>query len=187
MENFSTFLDNPDERKKNIYVFICLDSKIRKKIYDYLDINHENVFLSSTCVKFFPKEECTTLYCWECMEYSVKNAQYCEGIMDNNIDEWYRGNCVKCGERQFYEPNLDSSHRPYHYTKSNAILMSDLFHTYDKRKYTVDLPLLTKEEFEKIIDSLKFFKIKLSTSSNKKSYIHTHVNETINKLLEYKL
>jgi len=184
MNHFTKFVENSDERKNYIYVFICLDSKLRKKIYDYLDVNHKNVFLSSTWINAFPKEECTTLYCWECKDYSVKNAQYREGVMDNNSDGYYSGDCVRCGERQFYEPNLDSSHRPFHYTKSNAILMSDLFHNYDKSKYKVDLPIYTKEEFEKAINELRFFKVKVYTSFNKKSYINIHVNEEINKIIE---
>jgi hypothetical protein len=88
---------------------ICLNTKERKIIHQYLDREYPNLNKTSLRLKCFNSERIHTfIRCYECDYKSVPIDNYHCGFLDNNIDEWRSGDCPKCRAHISFEPNYDN-------------------------------------------------------------------------------
>lgn len=79
-----------------LLIIICAEASNRKIIHQYLENNYPEINKASLYNSNYNSERTLYAKCYECS--GKAKLEYHYGYMPNNEDEWYSGDCLKCGE-----------------------------------------------------------------------------------------
>lgn len=134
--------------KNKLCVIHCYDSNERKKIHQYLEMTYKVKHVSLYCDRF--SADCLTFKkCNQCSKNVLMT--YHDGIMENNIDQYYSGDCLTCDNYITWEPYLNDRDYVKTFNKNNIVVIGDYLNV---NKPTHAVPgTISDEEFKNIISS----------------------------------
>jgi len=152
--------------KGHIRVFPIKDKKDRKKFYRFIENNYPSTKKTSFHCSCFPSNEIVTYKkCWNCY-YKWIPMNYHRGFLEGNHDEWFSGDCPKCGQDNQWE--CEDGREGFgikHISPNNVVAIGDYFKGYmEKRNIDEETEEMDIEE----VENLDFYDIPVSKNIRKK-------------------
>lgn len=164
-----------------ILVINIKDDNDRKLIHQYLETNMTTKKSSMCCDVFDRYTRVRFLKnCYHCNKKNVKLNNYNYGSMENNQDEYWSGQCPKCGENNYYEPNYDNCDNIHRSYENNCIVININYTVPNHAKINKEV---TDNEFNLVISKYKYYIIdKPNDLKMKKEKLQDYISSKIKKL-----
>lgn len=117
--------------------------------------------------------------CHNCGKKNVRVPNYHLGVLENNQDEYYSGECPKCYRSVFWEPNYDYYDEMTSFGSHNMVVCGNYFKGYNRSKYAMR-GIVSDEVFNNIINKCRKYDIpEPDRLLNKKEITNYIVGENI--------
>ena len=149
------------ERNK-IRIIHMINETERQIVYDYLTTVYPKLPKTILLINSLDSKPRSVMprymQCSHCNEGRARPTYY-YGILENNKDEYYAGNCNRCGDRVEYEPNYDDPDDFYKIIRcKNVIVIGNWFKGYND-KLAINFTTLCKERVAEILSRQKMYEV----------------------------
>jgi len=167
--------------KNKLLVINVNNDEDRKLIHQYLENNVTTRKASMCCDCFDTNTRMRFLKkCYHCNKKNVMLNKYNYGDMENNQDEYWSGECPKCYEYNYYEPNYDDNENIWRTYENNCIVINVNYSLPSHAKINKEVTL---DEFNNTVNKYNHYVIDQPDDMRiKRNVLEKYISDTIKKI-----
>lgn len=161
-----------------LLVIVASNSEDRKVMHQYLEKEFPTVGRTSLGLRCFDRIfNAIVMECWNC---DSKNAVV---RYSPNAEDYMRGDCSRCGERNVFEPSIDYWSDEFRYIYDhNSVVLGNYIKRSFNRPFHAEDGYIPAEQFDEVVDGKKIFIVDAPSKLIKKAKLQNHIVDQYLKL-----